>query len=113
VCVMETGRPVLISEMWSDHPQSWVSQSLFAMSVGVRTDTSDYGASTLGLWLQEVCLNVLDDHVNTCTAHSGAKKTHDWAIEQLVDLFHTTHRVKTQQVARPLGSGVSDVVTLS
>ena len=41
----------------------------------------------------------LGDHVSTCTTHSGAKKTHDWACEQLADLFHTTHKVKTQQVA--------------
>ncbi len=34
----------------------------------------------------------------TCTAHSGAKKAHDWAVDQLADLFRETHRVKTQQV---------------
>ena len=31
-------------------------------------------------------------------AHSGVKKAHDWAIEQLVDLFHTTTKVKNTQV---------------
>jgi hypothetical protein len=36
-------------------------------------------------------------HLCTCTAHSGAKKAHDWAVEQLADLFRTTHKVKTQQ----------------
>jgi len=32
------------------------------------------------------------------TVHSGAKKAHDWAVEQPADLFRTTHKVKTQQV---------------
>jgi hypothetical protein len=36
----------------------------------------------------------------TCTAHSGAKKAHDWSVDQLADLFRTTHRVKTQQVVK-------------
>ena len=44
--------------------------------------------------------DVLGDHVSTCTVHSGAKKAHDWAVEQLVDLFRTTHWVKTHQVAK-------------
>jgi hypothetical protein len=25
----------------------------------------------------------------TCTAHTGAKKAHDWAVDQLADLFRT------------------------
>jgi hypothetical protein len=43
------------------------------------------------------------DIILACTAHSGSKKAHDWAVEQLADLFRTTHRVKTQQVARSRG----------
>ncbi len=39
----------------------------------------------------------MGDHLRTCTAHSGAKKAHDWAVEQLADLFRTTHKVKTEQ----------------
>jgi hypothetical protein len=42
-------------------------------------------------------LDVMGDHLCTCTAHSGVKKAHDWVVEQLDDLFHTTHKVKTQQ----------------
>jgi hypothetical protein len=38
----------------------------------------------------------------TCTTHSGDKKTHDWAVGQLADLFRTTHTVKNQQVVRNL-----------
>ena len=30
----------------------------------------------------------------------GTKKAHDWVVDQLADLFHTTHKDKTQQVAR-------------
>ena len=45
-----------------------------------------------------VC-DVLGDNVSTCTVHSGAKKAHDWSVEQLADLFCTTHRVKTKQVS--------------
>ena len=51
-------------------------------------------------------LDVLGDHVSTCTAHSGA---HDWAFEQLADLFRTTHRVKTQQVAKSWGQRCGDI----
>jgi hypothetical protein len=43
-------------------------------------------------------LDALVDHLCTCTAHSGTKKAHDWAVDQLADLFRTTHKVKTQQV---------------
>ncbi len=48
------------------------------------------------------CLG-LGDHLNTCTAHSGAKKAHDWMVDQLADLFRTTHKVKTQQVVKRRG----------
>ena len=54
-------------------------------------------------------LDALGDHVSTCTAHSGAKKAHDWACEQLADLFRTTHTVKTQQVARSRGQRCGDI----
>ncbi len=30
--------------------------------------------------------DTLDDHLCTCTAHSGSKKVHDWVVDQLVDL---------------------------
>jgi hypothetical protein len=38
----------------------------------------------------------LGDHLCTCTTHSGAKEVHDWEVDQVADLFRTTHRVKTQ-----------------
>ena len=37
--------------------------------------------------------DVFDDHDNTCTAHSGANKAHDWAVEQLSDLFRTIQHI--------------------
>ncbi len=54
-------------------------------------------------------LDALDDHLCTCTAHSGAKKAHDWAVDQLADLFCTTHKVKTQQVVKNRGQHCGDV----
>ena len=45
----------------------------------------------------------------TCTSHSGAKKAHDWAVDQLADLFRTTHRVKTQFVVKSRGQHCGDV----
>ncbi len=48
-------------------------------------------------------IDSLGDHVSTGTAHSGDKKVHDCAVEQLADLFRTTHKVKTQQVERSRG----------
>ena len=44
-----------------------------------------------------------------CTAHSGAKKAHDWAVDQLADLFRTTHKVKTQQVVKSRGQHCGDI----
>ena len=49
-------------------------------------------------------VDALGDHLNTCTTHLGVKKVHDWVVDQIADLFHTTHKVKTQQVVRSRGS---------
>jgi hypothetical protein len=48
-------------------------------------------------------LDPLGDHLNTCTAHSGAKKAHDWMVDQVADFFRRTHKVKTQQVVKNRG----------
>jgi hypothetical protein len=48
-------------------------------------------------------IDSLGDHLCTCTAHSGVKKAHDWEVDQLVDLFRSTHKVKTQQVVKSRG----------
>jgi len=36
-------------------------------------------------------------------------KAHDWAVDQLTDLFRTTHKVKTQQVVQSRGQHCGDV----
>ena len=54
-------------------------------------------------------VDALGDHLCTCTAHSGAKKAHDWAVDQLADLFRTTHKVKTQQVVKSRGQHCGDI----
>ncbi len=45
----------------------------------------------------------------TCTTNSGAKKAHDWSVDQLDDLFRTTHKAKTQQVIRSRGQHCGDI----
>ena len=54
-------------------------------------------------------IDSLGDHISTCNSHSGAKKAHDWAVDQLADLFRTTHRTKTQQVIRIRGYHSGDI----
>ena len=54
-------------------------------------------------------MDPLSDHLCTCTAHSGAKKAHDWAVDQLTDLFRTIHTVKTQHVTKSRGRHYGDV----
>jgi hypothetical protein len=54
-------------------------------------------------------MDALGDHLCTCTAHSGAKKAHDWVADQIADLFRSTHKVKTQQVARSRGQRCGDI----
>ena len=54
-------------------------------------------------------IDPLGDHLNTCTAHSGAKKAHDWMVDQIADLFRTTHKVKTQQVIKSRGQHCGDI----
>ena len=54
-------------------------------------------------------LDPLGDHLKTCTAHSGAKKTHDWMVDQVADFFRTTPKVKTQQVVKSRGHHCGDI----
>ncbi len=49
------------------------------------------------------------DHLCTCTTPSGAKKAHDWSVDQLADLFRTTHKAKTQQVVKVRGHHCGDM----
>ncbi len=54
-------------------------------------------------------IDTLGDHLCTCTVHSGVKKTHDWVVGQLADLFRTTHTAKIQKVVRSRGQHCGDV----
>ena len=58
---------------------------------------------------KKIALDDLGDHVSTCTARSGAKKAHDCVVEQIADLFRTTHKVKRQQVVRSRGQRCGDI----
>jgi hypothetical protein len=54
--------------------------------------------SFLFLFLPTVICHCVRIHISTCTSHSGVKKTHDWTVDQISDLFRTTHKVKKQQM---------------
>jgi hypothetical protein len=54
-------------------------------------------------------LDVIGDHLCTCTDHSGVKKVHDWTVDQLTDLFRTTHHTKTQHVTKSRGRHCGDM----
>ena len=54
-------------------------------------------------------VDALGDDLCTCTAHSGAKKAHDCAVDQLADLFRTTHKVTTQQLVKSRGQHCGDI----
>jgi hypothetical protein len=54
-------------------------------------------------------LDPLGDHLNTCTSHSGAKKAHDWMVDQITDLSRTTQIVKTQQFIKSRGHHCGDI----
>jgi hypothetical protein len=57
----------------------------------------------------EIQVDSLGDHLCTCTVYSGVMKGHDWTVDQLVDLFRTTHKVKTQQVVKSRGQYCGDI----
>jgi hypothetical protein len=92
-------------ETWS--ASLW--QTFFSTSMGAQIPViAEKPLATCGC--RQFQLDPLGDHLNTCTTHSGAKKAHDWMVDQIADLFRTTHRVKTQQVVK---AEVSIVVTSS
>jgi hypothetical protein len=53
-------------------------------------------------------LDARGDHVSTYTAILE-QKAHGWPVEQIVESFHTTHKVKTHQVARSRGQWCVDI----
>ncbi len=97
-------RPHRRDETWS--ASLW--QTFFSTSMGAQiTVIVEKPLAACGC--RKFQIDSLGDHLCTCTAHSGAKKAHDWAVDQLADLFRTTHRVKTQQVAKSRGQHCGDV----
>ena len=97
-------RPHRRDEAWS--ASLW--QTFFAACVGAKIPAlAELPLSACGS--KKFALDALGDHVSTCTAHSGAKTAHDWAVKQLADFFRTIRRVKTQQVARSRGQRCGDI----
>ncbi len=82
--------------------ESWSTslwQTFFSTSMGAQIPViAEKSLTACGC--KKIKLDALGEHLCTCTAHSGSKKAHDWVVDQLADLFHTTHKVKTHQVVR-------------
>jgi hypothetical protein len=91
-------------ETWS----ASLRQTFFSTSLGAQIPViAEKPFTTCGCWKFQ--LDPLGDHLNTCTAHSGAKKAHDWTVDQIANLFRTTHREKTQQVIKSRGQDCGDI----
>jgi hypothetical protein len=91
MCWLGQIRPHRRDEAWS----ASLLQTFFASCVGVPA-LAELPLSACGC--RKFQIDTLGDHFCTCTAHSGAKKAHDWAVDGIGDLFRTTHKVKKQQV---------------
>jgi hypothetical protein len=86
------------------------SQTFFASCVGANVPAlADLPLSACGC--RKFQIDTLGDHLCTCTTLSGAKakKAYDWAVDASADLFRTTHKVKTQQVAKSRGQRCGDI----
>ena len=91
-------------EAWS--ATTW--QTFFATAMGAQIPIiAEKPLAACGC--RKFQIDPLGDHISTCNSHSGAKKAHDWAVDQVADLFRTTHKVKTQQVVRSRGQHVGDI----
>ena len=91
-------------EAWS--AATW--QTFFATAMGAQIPIiAEKPLAACGC--RKFQIDPLGDHISTCNSHSGAKKAHDWAVDQVADLFRTTHKVKTQQVVRSRGQHVGDI----
>ena len=78
-------KPMAFWWMISPHhrDESWstsLCQSFLTTCVGVNIPAlTEMSLSDCGC--RKFNCDVLDDHVNTCTSHSGTKKAHDWSVE--------------------------------
>ncbi len=87
-------RPHRRDESWS--ASLW--QTFFAMTMGAQIPViAEKPLAACGC--RKFQLDAMGEHLCTCTVHSGAKKAHDWAFEQLADLFRTTHCGDTELAA--------------
>jgi hypothetical protein len=104
MCWLGQIRPHRRDEAWS--ASLW--QTFFASCVGANIPAlAELPLSACGC--KKFQIDAFGDHLCTCTAHSGAKKAHDWAVDQIADLFRTTHKAKTQQVAGSRGQRCGDI----
>jgi hypothetical protein len=91
-------------ETWS--ASLW--QTFFSAAMGAQIPViAQKPLSTCGC--RKFQVDPLGDHFKTYTVHSGAKKAHDWTVDQIADLFRTTHKVKTQQVVKSRGQHCGDI----
>ena len=97
-------RPRRRDEVWS----AGLWQAFFASCVGATVPALEELPLSSCAY-KKIDVDALGDHVATCIAHSGAKKAHDWVVDQLADLFHTTHKVKTHQIVRSRGQRCGDI----
>ncbi len=78
-------------EAWSG--SLW--QTFFSTSIGAQIPViSQKPLVTCGY--RKFQIDPLGDHISTCTVHSGAQKANDWPVDQLTDLFLTTHKTKLE-----------------
>ena len=69
-------RPHRRDEAWS--ASLW--QTFFAMTMGAQIPViAEKPLAACGC--RKFQLDVMGDHLCTCTAHSGVKKDHDWSVE--------------------------------
>jgi len=79
-------RPHHRDEAWS----ASLLKTFFATSMGAQIPViAEKPLAACGC--KKFQIDALGDNLRTCTAHSGAKKAHDWAVDQLADLFRTKH----------------------
>ena len=100
-------RPHRRDEAWS--ASLW--QTFFATSMGAKIPViAEKPLAACGC--RKFQIDCLGDHLFTCTTHSGAKKAHDWVVDQITDLFRTTHchgGMDRGRVARTYGSREGDM----
>jgi hypothetical protein len=90
--------------------ESWSAplwQTFFSTSMGAQIPViAEKPLAACGC--RKFKLDALGDHLCTCTAHSGAKKAHDWRLINLLTFFAQRIRLKHSRWLKP---EVSIVVT--